>query len=144
MSKQTKTYLSTLVILQIMVAAVLIISFIPREAIPSIFGENGNDKLVHLAMYGTFSIVIAAVLWQFPIRKWALISIIACTSIGIAIEFLQPILSNRSLDIHDIIFNTLGICVGVCCAYGYKHRSAIMQAVLFVVLTKLSSTRQIA
>lgn len=132
MSKQAKTYLSAFGILQIIVAIVLVVSFIPRETIPHLFNIGEKDKLVHLIMYGIFSLVIAAVLWQFPIKRWTLITVIACSGMGVIIEFLQPLLSNRSLDVHDMFFNTIGICVGVICAYAYKYRATIVQQLSFI------------
>ncbi|MDR1761643.1 MAG: VanZ family protein [Bacteroidales bacterium] len=133
MSKQTKTYLSAIGILQIIVAIVLCISFIPRQYIPHLFNIHEKGELVHFIMYGTFVLVIAAILWQFSIKHWALISFIATFCVGIGIEFLQPLLSNRSCDLFDICFNTIGIFIGLMCAHVYKNRANITQHIMFLL-----------
>ncbi len=136
MSKQTKTYLSAIGILQILIAIVLCVSFIPREIIPQTFNIDEKGELVHFIMYGTFSLVIAAILWQFSVKRWTFITFIATSTIGVTIEFLQPIFSNRNFDVHDIFFNTIGIFLGLTVAHLYKNRTSIAQHFIFLVHNK--------
>ena len=133
MSKQAKTYLSAFGALQIIVATVLLVSFIPREAIPHLFNIHEKGELVHFIMYGSLSSVVVAVLWQLSVKRWALVTFIACTSMGVAIEFLQPVLTrNRSFDVYDMLFNTIGVCIGLTGAYVYKNRTMIAQQFAFL------------
>ncbi|MDR0941821.1 MAG: VanZ family protein [Bacteroidales bacterium] len=139
MSTHKKICLSVFGITQIIVAGILIVSFIPHETIPHIFNTGGKDKVVHLIMYGAYSLVIAVFLWQFSVKRWTLITFTAASCMGIIVEFLQPLLSNRSSDIHDIVFNAIGICLGVASAYLYKQRRIILQQLSFVFHRKSKS-----
>lgn len=106
-----KIYWRTLLILTtiLFLSLLNIGNMIPRE----IHFHRHFDKFVHFMMYFTLSFVFFIENYknENSIRKiWVIFDTI---TIGIAIEFLQFLVTNyRSGNFYDAIFNTLGVIVG--------------------------------
>lgn len=85
------------------------------------------DKLVHLVMYtGLSMILFLEKNWKNEKRKekiWYtnnIIPILIAVILGVCIEILQPILSDRGRDFWDFVANTTGVVLGF-----YLHRSIL-------------------
>jgi VanZ family protein len=73
--------------------------------------EN-SDKVGHFLAYGTLS-AWAVMIFQTK-RAW-FFSALALICLGIAMEFAQGYLtSNRMMDWHDALANTVGVVLGLC------------------------------
>jgi len=101
-------------------AIIFYLSFTPLTEWPKlgVFEKLYFDKVVHIAMYGIFCFLL---LWglsrQNQGKKISSSSIIAsilfCAGVGIAIEFLQPILTMfRQFEVADMIANAIGSITG--------------------------------
>lgn len=67
----------------------------------------GGDKLQHFAGYGGLALLA---MWNCPrpLPVW-----LACTAMGVAIEFAQALTPYRSFDVVDMLANGAGALLGV-------------------------------
>ncbi len=73
---------------------------------------DNSDKIGHFLAYGTLS-TWAVMIFQGKINWWK--SAVALICLGIAMEFAQGYLtSNRLMDWHDALANTMGVGLGLC------------------------------
>ena len=76
------------------------------------------DKLVHVAMYGMLCfLLLRAIFRQYQSGKLSaseiILSILFCAGIGIAIEFLQPVLTMyRQFEWADMVADGIGSIAG--------------------------------
>ena len=68
-----------------------------------------GDKLGHLGAYGLLMFWFALLYPTWPMRARYMIGFIA---MGVGLEFLQGRLGYRTLDIADMVANTLGVLLG--------------------------------
>ena len=97
-----------LVIAVAFTAIVLLLTHIPKEAMPPRLQENSYDKLHHVVAYGgiTFLFILSVKVSSTPL----LFSLIffAILAIGIIDEVTQPLV-NRTASLADIVANFFGI-----------------------------------
>jgi len=116
-----KTYWKTL----LWNVAVLYLSFTPKSTFsPKMELFQHQDKVVHMIMY--FGIIFwflydSRKIKEFFFKQYLVIGSIAI-SYSILIEVLQPILSNRSQDFFDVVFNSIGCCLALF-YFGLKRKS---------------------
>jgi VanZ family protein len=107
-------------------AIILYLSFTPLTDWPKVgeFEKLYFDKLVHVAMYGILCFLLLRGLFKQNGNSKASISsiigsVIFCSAVGIAIEFLQPILTMyRQFEIADMIADTIGAIAVSFCFHG--------------------------
>jgi len=90
-----------------MVAAIIVLSLIPVEVD---LGED-RDKLAHFVVYGGLSFWFGMI---FVGRGLQLGIAAAFAAMGVALEFLQGLTDYRSLEVADMIANTVGAGLGWC------------------------------
>ena len=90
-----------------MVAGVVVLSLIPVEVD---LGED-RDKLAHFVAYGGLSFWFGMI---FVGRGLQLGVAVAFAAMGVAMEFLQGLTDYRSLEVADMIANTVGAGLGWC------------------------------
>lgn len=89
------------------VAMVIAASLAPASSLPS---ADVSDKTAHLVAYGSLA------LWFHPLcAGWVHRSAIAVALIamGVTLEFLQPILSDRTFEAADMVANSAGVALGL-------------------------------
>lgn len=96
-------------------SGLLYLSFAPSSQ----FGKKlylfpHQDKVVHIILYMVLAFIL---IYDINLKskittKIVIYSFIALVILGISIEILQPILSNRSRDIFDVGANTIGSVFG--------------------------------
>ena len=97
-----------LVIAVAFTAIVLLLTHIPKEAMPPRLQENSYDKLHHVAAYGgitflfIFSVKASSTPFLFSLLFFAILAI------GIVDEVTQPLV-NRTASLADIVANFIGI-----------------------------------
>ena len=89
-------------------AIVLLLTHIPKEAMPSRLQENSYDKLHHVVAYGgiTFLFILSVKISSTPLLFYLLF--FAILAIGIVDEVTQPLV-NRTASLADIVANFIGI-----------------------------------
>jgi hypothetical protein len=90
-----------------MIAAIIVLSLVPVEVD---LGEN-RDKLAHFVAYGSLSFWFGMI---FGGRGLQLGIAAAFAAMGVALEFLQGLTDYRSLEVADMIANTVGAGLGWC------------------------------
>lgn len=102
-------------------------SFAPKQTLDQrFFLFENQDKVVHGIMYLVFIILC---LYNTQKQQSITIKMYTLFFIGIAtmslsIEFLQPILSNRTCDMMDFLSNTIGVTIGLFCfLYFFKTKN---------------------
>lgn len=80
--------------------------------------RDAHDGLLHAACYGALTSLRA-----LESRRRQLWSLIACFTLGVAIEFFQPTVG-RAFDLADIIANTAGLLSGYLAAIGVSALNA--------------------
>lgn len=89
-------------------AIVLLLTHIPKEAMPPRLQENTHDKLHHVIAYGaiTFLFILSLKVSSTPF----LLSLLffAILAIGIVDEVTQPLV-NRTASLADVVANFIGI-----------------------------------
>ena len=91
-------------------------SFAPKQTLDQrLFLFENQDKVVHGLMY--LGLIILCLNntkkeHQLTTKMYALF-FIGIAALSLSIEFLQPILSNRSCDMIDFSANTIGITIGL-------------------------------
>ncbi len=89
-----------------MVAFVLTVSLLPEKNLKG-FTPPGGDKLHHFLAYGSMMAWFAQLYPRH--RLWYALGFVA---MGVAIEFIQPILSGRYFEWYDALANTVGVILG--------------------------------
>ena len=97
-----------LVIAVAFTAIVLLLTHIPKEAMPPRLQENSLDKLHHAVAFGviTFLFILSLKVSNTPFLFSLLF--FAILAIGIADEVTQPLV-NRTASLADIVANFIGI-----------------------------------
>ena len=76
---------------------------------------DNSDKIGHFLAYGTLS-AWAVMIFQGKSNWWKSAAALVC--LGIAMEFAQGYLtSNRMMDWHDAVANTMGVVLGLCVSF---------------------------
>ena len=105
-------------------ASLIFASLVKPENIPKI-EINYSDKIFHFLAYGMLTLLwFSAFFYNFRIIEKKAITYSAIFSImcGLIIEVLQDKLTvYRSLDVYDIVANTLGVIFGVLVVVIKKH-----------------------
>jgi VanZ family protein len=86
-----------------MVAAIVWLSLTPK---PPDVGIEGSDKLGHFLGYGVVMFWFA----QLYLRRMFYAG--GFIAMGVVLEFVQGWLGYRSLELHDMLANTLGVLLG--------------------------------
>ena len=89
-------------------AIVLILTHIPKEAIPSQLQENSPDKLYHVVAYGVITFLFLISFRTSPTMLSALLLFLAVSVIGAFDELTQPFV-NRTASVTDLAANIVGI-----------------------------------
>ena len=89
-------------------AIVLILTHIPKEAIPSQLQENSLDKLHHVVAYGAITFLFLISFRTSPTMLSALLLFLAITVIGTFDELTQPFV-NRTASVTDLAADIVGI-----------------------------------
>jgi len=97
-----------LIIAVIFTVLVLLLTHIPKEAMPPRLQENSHDKLHHVVAYGaiTFLFILSLKVSSAPFLFSLLF--FAILAIGIVDEVTQPLV-NRTASLADIVANFIGI-----------------------------------
>jgi len=97
-----------LVIAVIFTVLVLLLTHIPKEAMPPRLQENSYDKLHHVVAYGviTFLFILSLKVSSTPFLFSLLF--FAILAIGIVDEVTQPLV-NREANLTDLAANVIGI-----------------------------------
>lgn len=82
------------------------------------------DKIVHLFMYFGLYVVWSNLLGYRKITRLALMVFIVL--LGAIVEYYQPILSSRSKDFFDGLFNAVGACCGFLLSNVLLKRKALL------------------
>ncbi len=87
---------------------ILLLTHIPKEAMPPRLQENSHDKLHHVVAYGviTFLFILSLKVSSTPFLFSLLF--IAILAIGILDEVTQPLVK-RTASLADIVANVIGI-----------------------------------
>ncbi len=98
------------------ILVVLYMSFAPSKSLsPSLFLFKHQDKVFHIIMYaGVSFLILNDVRKQISAYNKTLILVFFIVlAFSSSVEYLQPILSNRTKDFMDIVSNTIGNLVGI-------------------------------
>jgi VanZ family protein len=87
--------------------AILYFSLERNEKLPRV---PGGDKLHHFIAYG-----ILMAWWAQLIVVRRLRLALAFVALGVVIEYLQPIVSNRFFEAMDMVANSVGVAIGWLC-----------------------------
>ena len=99
-------------------AAIVWLSLTPSP--PQVDVEYG-DKLGHFGAYALLMFWFALLYQRWPTRARYMIGFIA---MGVGLEFLQGRLGYRTLDVADMVANTLGVLLG-CAAVLFLHKNLL-------------------
>ena len=97
-----------LVLAIVFTAIILLLTHIPKEAMPPRLQENTHDKLHHVVAYGaiTFLFILSLKASSTPFLFYLLF--FAILALGILDEVTQPLV-NRTASLADIVANFIGI-----------------------------------
>nr|WP_321230626.1 VanZ family protein [uncultured Psychroserpens sp.] len=96
-------------VLVLYVVALTIGSLAHVGGIPSL-GSSFDDKIYHFTAYFLFTILVYNYCRTVKLTHVILISAISVIIYGIIIEVLQQVLTSyRTLDVYDVLANTLGV-----------------------------------
>ena len=77
--------------------------------LPSL-GSSFDDKIIHLAAYFFFTVLVFNYCNEVKLGRALLISAVSVIVYGIIIEVLQQVMTSyRTLDVYDALANTLGV-----------------------------------
>jgi len=107
-------------------AIIIYLSFTPLPGWPKIntLEQLQFDKLVHIGMYAVFSFLLLRSFFiqqnrTAPSSIVTVSAILFCVAVGIAIEFLQPILTLfRKFEVLDMVADSIGAVAGF---YVFKY-----------------------
>jgi|SRR5690554_2285905 len=105
---------------------IIYLSFAPKSNFDAdLYFFPHQDKLIHIFMYALLALLIMTDFSKNHSYNKKTISIILFSTIllSIVIEYLQPVLSNRTFDIYDIYANGIGIVCGIASSFFFKRRS---------------------
>ena len=98
------------------ILVVLYMSFAPSNSFsPSLFLFEHQDKAFHIIMYAGISFLILNDIREqiSAYYKTLILVFFIILAFSSSVEYLQPILSNRTKDFMDIIANTIGNFIGI-------------------------------
>ncbi|MBP5724171.1 MAG: VanZ family protein [Bacteroidales bacterium] len=104
---------------------ILVASFISSSHIsPKLYLFPHQDKVIHACMYlGLAFLFLCNSRHFFPLTlKFIVISVVVICIISGTIEILQPILSNRSNDMFDLVANSTGAILAGGIVYGARRK----------------------
>lgn len=106
------------------VTGILYASFTPTSSIDErLYFFKHQDKIIHIGMYFGLSFLVASDIFtstQLQARSYIILFVLIVL-FSSCIEILQPIISNRSNDIGDIVANGIGTFVGLFIFYIKKR-----------------------
>ncbi len=88
-----------------MIAGVFVLSLIPVE----VDLGNDRDKLAHALAYGTLTLWFGMI---FSSRIAQLGIALAFCAMGVGVEFLQGLTDYRTMDVADMVANSIGATLG--------------------------------
>lgn len=88
-----------------MIAGIVVLSLIPVEVD---LGE-GRDKLAHFVAYGSLTLWFGMI---FPSRIAQLGIALAFCAMGVGVEFLQGLTDYRTMEVADMVANSIGAALG--------------------------------
>ena len=99
---------------------ILYLSFSPLSNWPkvTVFDKLYIDKIVHICMYSMLSFLLLRGLFRqqsnhLPRYSQLISSVLFCVTMGVTIEFLQPMLTMyRRFELFDMLANTIGAMGG--------------------------------
>jgi len=95
---------------------ILYASFAPKQNLDNRFLLfEHQDKVIHAIMYGVLILlVLLNSKKRYTLSRQSIVIIFICViALSLSIEFLQPILSNRTFDISDFYANSIGAVIGI-------------------------------
>jgi VanZ family protein len=89
---------------------IVIAVLIPGSNLPDV-GIGGFDKLIHVAMFGTWAV---AVRYDFNIKPfpWLFTFFVGLLFSGLT-EILQLVVEGRTFDVYDMVADTIGLVAGL-------------------------------
>ena len=76
----------------------------------SVVGSSFDDKILHLTAYFIFTALVFVYCEKLQLKHKILISALSVILYGIIIEVLQQVMTSyRTLDVYDVLANTLGV-----------------------------------
>lgn len=101
-------------------------SLAPKDSLePEWFLFKHQDKLIHFMLYGVLIILFFRNYSSYAslYKRVYVVTGISLVSISICIEILQPIVSQRSFEVVDIVSNAMGVVIGIIvyCKLSKRH-----------------------
>ena len=100
---------------------ILLLTHIPKEAMPPRLQENSHDKLHHVMAYGAITLLFILSLKVSSTPFLFFLLFFAILAIGIADEVTQPLV-NRTASLADIVANFIGIATVLLLSMVSKRR----------------------
>lgn len=92
---------------------IIFLSVIPTNDLPRIKIQN-IDKLVHFGLFLVYGFLMSGAIIIENKKKYIFIIVVLCLFLfGWIMETIQDFLPDRTSDIKDIMFNTLGAVLGI-------------------------------
>lgn len=91
-------------------------SLVPKDSLePEWFLFQHQDKVIHCILYGVLIILFLRNYSSYAslYKRVYVATAISLVSISICIEILQPIVSQRSFEVVDIVSNAMGVVIGI-------------------------------
>lgn len=91
-------------------------SLAPKDSLePEWFLFKHQDKLIHFMLYGVLMILFLRNYSSYALltKRIYVLTPISFVCISICIEILQPIVSQRSFEVVDILSNAIGVVIGI-------------------------------
>lgn len=105
------------------VASITALSLINLGGVPKL-GSSFDDKIYHFIAYFIFVNIVYQYLYRLKKSRALLIAVTFSICYGILLEVLQDTMTrSRTLDVYDMIANTLGIIFGALMILTYKKLS---------------------
>lgn len=74
-------------------------------------------KTAHFLIYLILGVLVINLLSEYNIKHLILLSLIVCCLYSISDEFHQLLIDGRSCELRDVLIDTIGSYVGICCYY---------------------------
>lgn len=110
-----------LVLAVIFTAAVIVLTHIPQEFMPSQMQKSGLDKFIHVLAYGTITFLLILSMKSSPSMHMALLVLLVLLTISIVDESTQPLV-NRQASLTDLMADVTGIAVVLLLFIVGKHQ----------------------
>ena len=107
----------------LLLALLLIISWLALSPAPPKVGDTGWDKANHLLAFATLAFVSVWALWPRP-RLWGWL-VLALLAYGVGIEVAQSFVPPREADWQDVVADGVGIALGLLAALPFTRVAAL-------------------